>query len=136
MIVHELINIAQETRSDDAHDSKRNADQIHVPITLGIRLLPRRDHDRVRGCVARDARDQLQFVDQRCAGEHNGFPDVCRVFDSELEDHGAANIFGCVGDEFVDEHIVVGRVADAAADDADCESQGGYRSDEVLRMAG
>lgn len=132
MIVHVLINIAQETRSYDTHHSKRNAYQIHVPITLGIRLLPRCDHDRVRGCVARDARDQLQLVDQGCAGEYDGFSDVCRVGDSEFDDHGAADIFDCVGNEFVDEHIVVGRVADAAADYADCESQGGYRSDEVL----
>lgn len=40
-------------------------------------------------------------------------------------------MFG-VGDEFVHEDVVVGRVADGAADDADGEGEGGDGGDEVL----
>jgi len=40
-------------------------------------------------------------------------------------------VFG-VGDEFVDEDVVVGCVADGAADDADGEGEGGDGGDEVL----
>lgn len=86
----------------------------------------------MRGLVARDAWDHLQFVKQGCAGEYNGFPDVRRIGDSEFEGHDTSDVFRCVGDKFVDEDIVVGRVANAAADDADRESEGGYGSDEVL----
>lgn len=38
----------------------------------------------------------------------------------------------CVGDEFGDEDVVVNCVADAAADDADGEGEGGDGGDEVL----
>lgn len=135
MIVHVLIDIAQETRGDDAHDSKRNADQIDVPIALGIRLLPRRDHDCLRGRVARYARDQLEFVGQGRAGEQDGFADIRHVRDSEFDDHGPADVFGGVGNKFMDEDVIIGCVANAAADHADCESESGYGGDEILSIA-
>ena len=37
-----------------------------------------------------------------------------------------------VGDEFLDEDVVVGGVADGAADDADGEREGGDGRDEVV----
>lgn len=38
-----------------------------------------------------------------------------------------------IGDEFLDEDVVVDGVADGAADDADGEGEGGDGSDEIVR---
>lgn len=133
MVVHVLVNVAQETRSNDAHGSKCDADQIHVSVALGKCLPSRCHHDRVRGGVARDAWDRLQFVGHGCGGEQDGFLDVCCVGNSEIEDHGAANVFNYVGYEFFDQNTVVGHVADAAAENANSERERGYGSNEVLR---
>ena len=52
--------------------------------------------------------------------------------DSEFELHGPADVVDGVGDEFVVEDVVIHRVADAAADDADGEGEGCDCGDEVL----
>ena len=124
MIVHVLIDVAQEARRDDAHPAKRNADQIHPLVALRKRNLPRPHDDFVRRLVARDARDQFDVLDEGGAGKGDGGGDGFGVRDAELEFHGAANVVDCVVGEFGDEDVEVGCVADGAADDADGEGEG------------
>lgn len=93
MIVHVLIDIAQETSRDDAHAAERDTNQIHPMIRLGESGLAGMDDDGVRGRVAGDARDGGEFGDERGAGQEDGFFDVGRVGDAEFEGHGAADVF-------------------------------------------
>ena len=132
MIVHVFVDVPQEARRDDADPTKRNADQIHPPVALGKRHLSRAHDDRVRRLVARDARYQLDVVEEGGAGEGDGRDDGFGVRDAELEFHGPADVVDCVVGELGDEDVVVGRVADGAADDADGEGEGCDGGDEVL----
>jgi len=80
-----------------------------------------------------DAGDQLEAVEQADAGELDGLGDVGDVCDAELVDHGAADVVFGVGDELVEEDVVVDGVADDGADDADGEREGGDGRDQVVR---
>ena len=133
MIIHVPIDIPQKARRQNAHPAKRNADQIHPLVTLRVRHLPRRHDNLPRRLVARDAGEEFDLVEQGRAGEGDGRLDEFGVRDVEVEDHGAADVVDGVGDEFGDEDVVVGRVADGAAEDADGEGEGGDGGDEVLR---
>lgn len=62
-------------------------------------------------------------MQERRASQLDGLGDESRVCNIELGDHDAADVVFGVGDEFRDEDVVVDRVADAAADDADGERQ-------------
>ena len=124
MIVHILVDVPQEARRDDAHPAKRNADQIHPPVALRKRHLSRPHDDCIRRLVARDARDQFDVVEEGGAGEGDGGEDGFGVRDAELEFHGPADVVDGVVGEFGDEDVVVGCVADGAADDADGEGEG------------
>ena len=96
MIIHVLVDIAQEARSDDTHRAKRNADQLHPPGALRKRNLARSDDNLVRRLVARDAGDQSDFVEEGGAGEGDDLGDGFGVRDAELEFHGAADVVNCV----------------------------------------
>ena len=133
VIVHVLVDIAQEARRDHAHPAKRDADQIHPPVALRIRNLPRRHDDLPRRVVARDTGYQPEVFEQGGAGEGDGGFDGFGAGDAEFELHRAANVVDGVGDEFGDEHVVVGCVADGATDDADGEGDGCHGCDEILR---
>lgn len=78
------------------------------------------------------ARQQLDLLQQGGPGQLNGFGDLRHGGDVELEDHGAADVVLGVGDEFVEEDVVVDGVADRAADDADGKGQGCDCGDEVV----
>lgn len=124
MIIHILINIPQTTRRHNTNGSKRNTRKIHILIALRIRDLARPDHNVIRRVIARDAGDRHQLLEQTRARQGDRIGDVCDVSDAEFELHGAADVFLGVGDELGDEDVVVGGVADAAADDADAEGEG------------
>ncbi len=64
------------------------------------------------GRIALDARYEIEFVEQGGSCECDGFADVGRVLDAEFEGHGATDVVFGVGNEFVDEDVVVSRVAD------------------------
>lgn len=132
MIIHILIDIPQKARSHHTNSPKRNTRQIHPLVALGKRRLARRHHHAIRRLVALDAGDKLELVEQGRAGEGDGFADEGGVFDAQVQGHGAADVVFGVGDKFVDEDVVVGRVADGAADDADGEGEGRDGGDEVL----
>lgn len=133
MIVHVLIDIAQEARRDDAHPAKRDADQIDILVALGKGHLPGSHDDFPRCLVARDAGDQSDFVEEGGAREGDGRHDGLWVRDAEFEFHGATNVVDCIGGEFGDEDVVVGCVADGAADDADGQGEGCDGGDQVLK---
>ncbi len=132
MVIHKLIDIPQKARRHHADGPKRNARQIHPLVALRKRRLARRHHHPIRRLIALDAGDELELVEQGGAGEGDGFADEGGVFDAQVQGHGAADVVFGVGDEFVDEDVVVGCVADGAADDADGEGEGGDGGDEVL----
>lgn len=124
MIVHVLINVAQEARRDDAHPAKRDADQVDILVALGKRNLSGPHDDFPRRLVARDAGDQSYLIEEGGAGEGDGRNNGFWIRDAEFEFHCAANVVDCVGGESGDEDVVVGCVADGAADDADGEGEG------------
>ena len=124
MIVHVFVDVAQEARRDDAHPAKRDADQIHPLVALRKRHLSRPHDDFVRRLIARDARYQFDFVEERGGGEGDGRGDGFGVRDAELEFHGPANVVDCVVGEFGIVDVEVGCVADGAADYADGKGEG------------
>ena len=132
MIVHVLVDVAQEARRDDAHPAKGNADQIHPLVALRKRNLSRPHDDFIRRLIARDARYQFDVVEEGGAGEGDGRDDGFGVRDAELEFHGPANVVDCIVGEFGDEDVVVGCVADGAANDADGEGESCDGGDEIL----
>lgn len=121
MIVHILTDIPQTASGDNADGAKRYANQIHPAITFREGLLPCLDDDGERGLVAGEAGDEGELVEQRSAGEEDGLADVGGVGDVEAERHGAADVRGDAWDKFINEDVVVGCIADAAADNADGE---------------
>lgn len=133
VIVHVLGDIAQEASGDNGNGAKGNGGEINILVTLGKGHLAGRDDNLVRRLVFPDAGDESQALEQAGAGQLDGFGDVGDVFDAELVHHGAADVVFGVGDEFVDEDVVIDRVADDAADDADGEGEGGDGGDEVVR---
>jgi len=132
MVIHKLIDIPQKARRHHADGPKRNARQIHPLVALRKRRLARRHHHPIRRLIALDPGNELELVEQGGAGEGDGFADEGGVFDAQVQGHGAADVVFGVGDEFVDEDVVVGCVANGAADDADGEGEGGDGGDEVL----
>ena len=133
MVIHILVNIAQKARRNDTDSPKRNTRQVHPLVALSKRNLTRCNHHGVCGVITLDARDELEILEQRGSGELDGFADVGRVFDTELERHGAADVVFGVGDEFVDEDVVVGGVTDGATNDTDGEGESCDGGDEILR---
>jgi hypothetical protein len=132
VVIHILINIPQKACSNDAHHSKRNTRQVHILVALGVRQLAGRNHHLVSGLVASNARDHLQAVQQARSSESYGVRDVSGVRDAELELHGTANVFDGIGDEFLDKNVVVGGVADSAADDANRQGESSDGGNEVI----
>lgn len=132
MVIHVLVNIPQKARRNDTHTTECNACQVHILVTLGVCQLTRRNHHIVRGLVASNARDRLQLRQQARGRECDGVADVSGVCNAELELHGATDVLDCVGDEFLDEDIVIGGIADSAADDANGESKRSDSGNEVV----
>ena len=124
MVVHILIDIAQEETSNDTHRAKRNRREIHPAVALGVGDLTCLHDDRVRGLVVGDSRDELELFEQGGAGQGDRGLDGFGGGDVEVFDHGAADVVDRIGDEFVVEDVVVDGVAYAAADDADGECEG------------
>ena len=133
MIIHVLIDIAQKARRNNTHPAKRKADQVHPPVALRIRNLAG-SHDNLPRCViARDTGYQLYFFEEGGTGEGDGGLNGFWAGDAEFELHGAADVVDGVGDEFGDEDVVIGRVADGATNDADGKGECCDGRDEVLR---
>ena len=124
MIIHILVDIPQEAARNDADDSESNTRQINPSIALRIRDPARLDHGLVCQRIALDAREQIEFFEQRGTGQLDGLGDDGDARDVELGRHDAADVVLRVGDELVDEDVVVDCITDGAADDADCERQG------------
>ncbi|KIW57303.1 hypothetical protein PV05_05872 [Exophiala xenobiotica] len=132
MIIHILVDIAKEDARQDGNASESNTRQVHVLITFCIRNLACQHDHLVRRFVSSDAGDLLDAFEQTRRRELNRLSDVCGVCDAKLQGHGAANVLGCVGHELVHEHIVVNRVPDTTANDADGQGQCGDRGDNVI----
>ncbi len=132
MIIHVIVDIPQETRGDDAHPPKRNADQVHVLVARRVRRLPGRDHHLVGGFVVPDARDRFQLREHRPSGQVDGFLDEFGIGHPKPPGHRATDVFNRVGAEFVREDGVINRITDTAADHPDGQGEGGNGRDEVL----
>jgi len=131
VVIHILVNIPQENTRDDTDGTKRNARQIHILIALSISNLARQYDHFVRGLIARDARDGLESWEQTGGGVSNGFNDIGGICDADFH-HGAADVFGGIGDEFVDENVIVHGISDASANDADGQGKGSDRGDDIV----
>ena len=132
MIVHVLVNVSQKKRRNDTHPPKRNADQVHILVARRVRRLPGGNHDLARRFVVADARDGPQFREQRGAGQGDCSPNQLCIFHPEFHRHSSSNVFHGVGDEFVNEDVIIHGITDAAADDSDGQSQCRNGRDEVL----
>jgi hypothetical protein len=133
MIVHILIHVLQEARRNNADGTERNTGIVHVLVARGVRKLSSIHNHLVSRLIARNARDLLQFREERGTGENDGLLNVRRVGDAELELHGAADELRCVGHELRDEDVVIGGVADGAANDTDGEGKGSDGADQIVR---
>lgn len=131
MIIHILIDIAQETTRDDADASKRDTDKIHPLVAFRKCNLTRLDHSLV--CeLTLESRDQAEFIEQGSAGEFDRMDNQGYGGYIQSGHHRASNIVFRIGDEFVDKNVVVCRVANCAPDDADGEGQRGDGGDKVV----
>ena len=132
MVVHVLVDVAEEAGGDDADAAEGDAGQVDVLVALGVGEPAGGDDGLVGDLVAVDAGDVSDAVEEGGAGELDGVGDGGDVGDVEAGGHGAADVVFGVGDEFGDEDVVVCGVADGAADDADGEGQGGDGGDQVV----
>ena len=132
VVIHKLADIPQKARRNNTHGAKGDAGVVHVFVAFRKRNLARPDYQGVCRLVARDSRNEVEGREQGCSREGDGLLDVGDVGDAELELHGAANVVGCGGDEFVDEDVVVDAVANGPSDDADGEGEGSDGGDQVL----
>lgn len=107
--------------------------KIYIPVALRIRNLTGSHDNLPCSVIARDTGYQLDFLEERGAGEGDGGFNGFGVGDAEFELHSAADVVDGVGDEFREEDVVVGCVADGAPNDADGEGEGCNGCDEVLR---
>lgn len=121
MVIHVLTDAAQETSRENRNTTKRNTDVVNPLVTLSIRKLARSHNGIVRSLASSDSRNSLQLFQQRSTGELDSFADVGRIGDVQLRAHHATNEVFRVGNELGNENVIVDRVADAAADDANGE---------------
>jgi hypothetical protein len=121
MLIHILLNTPQPARGQNRHPAKSNTHIINPLVTLRIRNLPSLDNGFVSGLVACDSGDLSQPFQQGGPRQLDGVGDVGHVGDVQVLEHDAADVVFGVGEEFVEENVVVDGVADAAADDADGE---------------
>lgn len=132
MVSHVLGDIAQEARSQDGDDSKGNADIVHPLVGFNVGDLAGRDHHCVCGLVTSDAGNQFEFVQQRSTRELDCIGDQRHAGDVELSHHHAADVVLRQRDELGDEDVVVDTVADAAAYNANGQSESGDGGNEIL----
>jgi hypothetical protein len=132
MIIHILPNIPQEASRKNTNRSKCNARKVHIPITRSISLLAHQDNKIISRLVPRNARNRLQQRQQASTRILDRSSDVSLICNTELIDHGTTDHLCGVGDELVDEDVVVDAITDGAADHADGEGEGCDGSDEVV----
>ena len=132
MVVHVLVDVAEEAGRDNGDAAESDRDKIHVLVRLGVGNLAGRDDHLVCLLAAGDAGDEFEVVEQGSGGEFDCFGDEADVRDAEFEHHSAADILDGVRLELLCEDVVVDGVADSAADDADGQSQSGHGGDEVI----
>lgn len=132
MVVHERVDVTQETGCNDTYTSERETRQIDVFIALGVSELAGIYNHLVRCLVVSNARNHLEFFQEGSASKSNGFFNVRLIQDAQFECHGATDVVDGVGDEFADEDIVVDAIADATTDDTNSESQGCNGGNEIL----
>jgi hypothetical protein len=132
MIIHILANIPQEASRKNTNRSKCNAGIIHIPITRSISFLTNQDNQIISRLVPRNARNRLQQRQQAGTSILDRGYDVSHVCNTELIDHGAADHLCGVGNELVDEDVVVDAITDGASDHADGEGEGCDGGDEVV----
>jgi len=132
MIIHILANIFQKQTRDNSHRPKCNTHIINIRIRLRVRQLACKHNVIPNRHIPINLRQLQDLVKQTgarefdCLGNSRDIKDV--VFDKCDSD-----AFTQFGHEFVVEDVVVGCVADYAADDTDCEGEGGDSGDEVIR---
>lgn len=87
MIIHIVPYIPQKASRKDRNTPEPNTSIVHPLIALRVGDLPGR-HDRLVRCLAAiDAREMVELVEQRGAGEFDGVLDDCGVGDVEVCDH-------------------------------------------------
>jgi hypothetical protein len=131
MIIHILPNIPQKASGKNTNTPKRNARKINILITSSIGLLSRQHNQIIRGLIPSYTGDRVQQRQQAGACVFDCSADICFVCDAELV-HGTADHLRGVGDEFVNEDVVVDAVADRTADHTDGECECCDGGDEVV----
>ena len=115
---HVLGNVPNETRSNDRAHAERNARDPHPLQTLGVRPATA-DLSALNDC----------FVDARDAGDFRRSSEIRQNKSLGLSGVESClhcvqtNVFGETGTKLVDEDVVVGCVADRAADSANAEGE-------------
>ena len=132
MVVHVLVDVAQEAGADDRDDAEGDGHQIHIPVALRVGNLPRRDDGLVRQFRSLDARQHLEILNEGRPRQGDRLLNHTPVQDMQFQLHSPADVVDGVGDEFVVEDVVVDGVAHRAADDADGEGEGRDGGDEVV----
>lgn len=132
MVIHVLSNITQEARRDNTNGSKSNAGKIHILIASSIGLLSDENDQIIGRLIACNTGNLVQQRQQAGTRKFDGHTDVCFVSDAELVDHGTADHLRGVGNEFVDEDVVVDAISYRAADHANGKGESSDGSDEVV----
>lgn len=124
MVIHVLVNIPQEAARNNANHPESNTSQINPSVALCKRHLASLYHGLVCERFTLDAWELIEFLEQGGTCQLNGLSNHWDARDVEFGDHDAPDIVLCVRDEFVDEDVIVDRVANGAAYDPDCEREG------------
>lgn len=132
VVIHVLVNVSEEDTGNDRNASKGNTSQIHILVAFSIGNLARNHDHLICGIVSSNAGNRLEEWQKTGAGILNGLGDIGDIGDVELCHHRAANVFGGIGDKFVDEDVEIDGVSDAAANDTDRQGEGRHGRNDVV----
>lgn len=135
MVCHVLGDIAQETGCQDGDHSKRNTNIIYPLVGFSICKLTRTDDHLICGLVPSNARNQLDFIQQRSTGKLNDPLNSLRIGDVEFRDHDTPNIMRCRRNKLGDEDVVVDRVANPTTNDTNRQGQRRNGGNKVLYIS-
>jgi hypothetical protein len=135
MVRHILLDIAQETGSQNGDASKGDTDIVYPFVSLGVCNLASLDHHLIGSFVASNPRDCSQLAYQRVTREMNCLGDQRHIGDVELCHHYTADVLRRCRDKFRNKDVVVDGVADTAAYNANREGKGRDSGNKILGKA-
>lgn len=131
VIVHVLANVTQEHTCNDRNSTECDTYVVYIWICICETLLARYDDVVPDREIAIDTRHVLNFVDKTCASELSNFSDDGDIKDI-MSETCEGDFEGELGNEFIQENVVIGGVSNGASDDTNGEREGCNGCDQIV----